>query len=109
LFSVHQIDGVSFSIPFNSLSFKVYYRGSTVRLETTFGVFIEYDGIYTARVVVPKVQYAGLLHGLCGNNDGIALNDWTLANGTIVDGRANAVNIFGDSFVIANDPEVDPA
>jgi von Willebrand factor type D domain len=85
----------------------VYYSGSAVRLETTFGVAIEYDGTWTLRVFVPQVQYAGLMRGLCGNNDGNASNDWTLANGTNVAGVGDA-SMIGDSFVVY-DPEVDSA
>ena len=75
--------------------------GTYVRYETKFGLRVEKYSHYV-KVYVPGSENNGVT-GLCGNNDGNAENDLTLANGTYVGGLPNAVNLVGDSYIVYDD------
>jgi hypothetical protein len=98
-----QVKNVAVQIPYSTASYRIFYSGTRVRYETTFGLAVEYDGNWFIAVYVPSV-YAGKMGGLCGNNDNDPTNDLTLANGTYVGSLANGATVFGDSYVV-KDPE----
>ena len=93
---MYQVDGVEVTLTYyiyddedNELV-KIYYYGKTVRLETIFGLLIEYDGYFTQCVAVPD-EAAGNIQGLCGNY-----------NSDITDEK-----ILPDSTDLTDDPESD--
>jgi hypothetical protein len=87
-------------VPYNSVNraYSISYSGSYLRYETTFGLRVEFDGNTQVNVYVPSTYHSNM-YGFCGNNDGNSGNDLTLANGTYVGNKQNAVNLVGDSFV----------
>jgi von Willebrand factor type D domain len=96
------VNGDVVQVPYTSVNrvYSVRYSGSYLRFETTFGLRVEYAN-YRVNVYVPA---AYSMQGFCGNNDGIASNDLTLANGTYVGGLPGAPNLVGDSYIVY-DPE----
>ena len=90
-------------LPYQGSDFKIYYTGLSVRFENTIGISVEFDGYWIIAVSIPP-QYANLMCGMCGNDDGNPDNDLVMENGTDVDGNSNAGNLVGDSFGVV-DPE----
>jgi len=80
-------------------TFTVQYAGLSVRIQTTFGVVVEYDGWTKISVLVPP-EYNSNLTGLCGNFDGNSANDWTKADGTDISGDPDRTNLLGDSYIV---------
>jgi len=94
-----QVNDVVNSIPYSLASYNVDYAGISVRIETSFGVVVEYDGWTKVSVLVPST-YNSQLTGLCGNFDGNDKNDWTTADGTYVGDNEDRTNLLGDSFIV---------
>ena len=94
-------------LPYTSRNgtYTVRYSGSFARYDTKFGLRVERSG-YTFIVYVPG-SANGRMTGLCGNNDGNATNDITLANGTYVGNRPNGPTLVGDSYIIYDDENPD--
>lgn len=82
--------------------------GRLVHFETSFGLTVEFDGVWQLTVSIPKTEYRGVVFGLCGNNDNDTDNDWTTSLGVSVRGQPLADNLLGDSFVVP-DPDVTDA
>ena len=59
----------------------IYLSGDRVRLETIFGLIMEYDGVFTQVVDVPD-EAAGNIQGLCGNYNGDKTDDKILPDST---------------------------
>jgi len=97
-----QIDGRLVQVPFATTSFSIAYSGLLVRYQTNFGLVVEFDGVVTLTVVMPRAPYAGLVWGLCGNNDGDEDNDWTTAYGTDVSRVDDRESLLGDSFIVVD-------
>jgi hypothetical protein len=97
------VNTLPIQIPYTSSDYSIFYSGGRVRLQTTFGLAVEFDGNHYVVVYVPSAYY-GVMCGLCGNNDDNPTNDLTLANGTYVGNQQNAAILFGDSYVV-DDPE----
>jgi len=68
-----------------------------MRFLTPFGLVVEFDGNYVIQVDVPP-QYRGYLTGLCGNFDGILLNDGTECNGQSYTGAD--IELYGDTCIV---------
>ena len=76
-----QINGVNASLPLNRVrQSSVTSNGRDVRLETSFGASVNFDGKTTATVCVPET-WAGRLCGICGNFDDVRENDFTTKAG----------------------------
>jgi len=100
LLSNVQVNNVVQNIPYSlDSTYTVDYVGLSVRIQTTFGVVVEYDGWTKVSVLVPP-SYNSLLTGLCGNYDGNSTNDWTTADGTYVGDNVNKTDLLGDSFIV---------
>jgi len=97
------VNGLAVQLPYTSRNgtYTVRYSGSYARYDTKFGLRVERSG-YTFIVYVPG-SANGRMTGLCGNNDGNATNDITLANGTYVGNRPNGPTLVGDSYIIYDD------
>lgn len=89
-------------LPYTGAVYSIDFRGLAVSIETTFGLTVEYDGVYTADIYVTSASgYSGLLTGICGNYDGDSSNDWTDKNGNIV----STGNALGSSFVVPDNDD----
>lgn len=60
-----------------------YHSGSSVTLQTNFGLFVSYDWSYYVSISVPET-YSGLLCGLGGNFNGNQSDDFKTPNGSVV-------------------------
>ena len=69
---------------------KIYYHKNRVRIDTDFGLVIQYDGDFVQRVSVPG-EAADNVQGLCGNFNGDKLDE----------------KILPDSTDLTNDPQSD--
>ena len=90
-------------VPYSTAAYTITYSGYSVVYSTAFGLVVTFDGVWCTKVTVPSL-YANKLAGLCGNYDGMPLNDLTLANGTYVGTWTNGAQVFGDSYIVY-DPE----
>lgn len=80
---------------------KVTMNGNYVRVETDFGLSVEFDGEWTALVKVP----GGLLtSGLAGNNNGDPSDDMVTKDGVDVSGMDMSQSILANSWQV-HDPE----
>jgi len=98
------LNGTEVQIPYKNDDFELYYNGMNVHYVATCGLTVDFDGYWAVSVGVPG-EYTGMMCGMCGNNDVLADNDLTLANGTYVGDEENGANIFGNSNVV-DDPEL---
>ena len=77
--------------------------GNSIRLETDFGLVVEYDGDWVGNVQVPS-EYRNLVQGICGDYDGDPSNDHTTKNGIDVSGEPDRGSRIGNSWIV-HDPE----
>ncbi|KAK3598636.1 hypothetical protein CHS0354_024357 [Potamilus streckersoni] len=96
------INGEIAYAPIEGVGYRIYEKGSMV-VETYCGVVVMFDGVNTARVLVPS-QYGNNVMGICGNCDGIQ-NDFRTKTGRSVSGEANKYNLIGDSYAVPDDTE----
>jgi hypothetical protein len=102
-----QVQNSPVALPYTDTGFVVTYYGGVVRYSTTFGLVVDFDGVWKITVTVPADLYSSYMCGVCGNLDGSSVNDYTLENGTYVGGRLDAGKLIGDSFVDINTEETD--
>ena len=88
-------------VPYNGNHFTIQYSGARVRLDTDYGLAVEFDGLYYVAVYV-ATTFEARLCGMCGNYDNNPDNDFILPNGTLLGNIPNAANIFGDSYTLSS-------
>jgi hypothetical protein len=86
---------VSLNAIYGSL-FSLKTNGRFVRLETNFGLVVQYDG-YNMMFVQIADTYQGLLSGICNNMDGNVGNDLTDCKGVSQADTATGHTQYGDS------------
>ncbi|KAI0218889.1 hypothetical protein LSAT2_029441 [Lamellibrachia satsuma] len=59
---------------------KLWRDITVVRIETDFGLIVEFDGVSWASVTIP-FAYRNCVEGLCGNADGVKANDFKTSQG----------------------------
>ncbi|KAK2176946.1 hypothetical protein NP493_628g00012 [Ridgeia piscesae] len=81
-----------------------------LRVKTSFGIVVQYDGIMWASVSIPGV-YRNCVEGLCGNADGNSRNDYITKPGVYVGGQPLNRRFWslGNSWRVVEplNPEVD--
>ena len=73
----------------------IFYSGKNVRIETDFGLVIEFDGYFTQVVDVPN-EASGKIQGLCGNYNNDETDDKILPDNTDL-----TYDLQGDSKIAA--------
>ena len=76
--------------------FSIKTVGRFVRLETKFGLVVQYDGYNMMFVQIPDA-YAGKLGGICNNMDGDVSNDLRDCTGIQRSDDAAGHTLYGDS------------
>ncbi|XP_034974623.2 IgGFc-binding protein-like [Zootoca vivipara] len=96
-----QVNGLLANLPLTLASGKInaYFRGSSVIIQTDFGLSISYDWSYYVSVSVPET-YSKFLCGLGGDFNGNHHDDFRTPNGSL----AQDALAFGDSWKDANSP-----
>ena len=64
---------------------KIYYSGKYVRIETDFGLVIQYDGFFSQSIAVPN-EASGNIDGLCRNFNNDLLDEKILPDSTNLTG-----------------------
>ncbi len=95
-----QVNGVLTNLPYSSNSLngsfvQAYKDGSYIIIETGFGLRVTYDLFYYVVVAIPG-NYRNKTCGLCGNFDGVPLNDFRLPDGNVT----QDVNVFGSAWKV---------
>ena len=72
---------------------------------TTFspGPIVEFDGVMTAIVKVPE-EYRSETHGICGNNNGYPIDDYTSSTGEDLSTKRDRHYLLVNSWQV-DDPE----
>ena len=91
-----QVDGIRQYPDLIYPGFSVMVNGLVIRVESTSGVILEYDGEWMATVRVPE----GHMTGLCGNNDGNPDNDLVTKEGVDVSQDPSGHSLFGNSWAV---------
>ncbi|XP_068097894.1 IgGFc-binding protein-like [Hyperolius riggenbachi] len=94
-----KVDGILTHLPYYDKATKisVYLSGSNINLHTGLGMIMSFDGSSNVHVVIPKT-YAGVVGGLCGNNNGDGTDDFSLSDGT----TAKSAKDFGARWKVGN-------
>ena len=100
------MNGSPVAVPYSTANYQVFYYGAYLRYETTFGLYVEFDGKWTGIVSVPST-YSGQMTGMCGNYDGKPNNDLTLTNGSYVGLSGVGWIAFGDSWIVPDTEQAD--
>ncbi|KAF7242289.1 IgGFc-binding protein [Varanus komodoensis] len=96
-----KVNGLQMNLPFTLTLGKLhaYYTGSSIFIQTNFGLSISYDWSYYVSVSVPET-YVGSLCGLGGDFNGNPHDEFRAPNGSLVQ---DAV-LFGDSWKDPSSP-----
>lgn len=82
----------------------VYTSGQRLRLETSCGVVVEYDGIHIMEVIIPR-KFGQQVNGICGNcND--KRDDLRTKDGTDVSTNKNKYSLIGNSYEVMDDSDL---
>jgi hypothetical protein len=100
-----QVGGILVVLPYTGSCYKIDYDGNSVRLETTFGLSVKFDGNWLVVIQVPD-DYKGLTHGICGNNNDNKTDDLTTCNGTFVGNQQDPGSLIGNSCVVPDNSNV---
>ncbi|XP_021352482.1 zonadhesin-like, partial [Mizuhopecten yessoensis] len=85
---------------------KIGISGSDVRLSTSLGLEVTFDGKHKVSVMAPKA-FKGQYKGLCGDCDDDKNNDYRTEGGIDVTQDKNRYNSIGDSYAVPSDDEDD--
>nr|XP_056702374.1 IgGFc-binding protein-like [Euleptes europaea] len=93
-----QVNGILVNLPIVLASGKVsaYFSGSSVFLQSDFGLLVSYDWSYYISVSVPET-YSGLLCGLGGNFNGNQSDDFRTPDGSLVPDAVTFANSWKDA------------
>uniref|UniRef100_A0A8C0GEC3 VWFD domain-containing protein n=1 Tax=Chelonoidis abingdonii TaxID=106734 RepID=A0A8C0GEC3_CHEAB len=91
------VDGVFHNLPviMANRRLQAYQHGTNILVQTDFGLIVNYDLVYQARVTVPQ-QYQGHTCGLCGNYSGRQDSQFLLPSGR----TASDVAAFGYAWEV---------
>lgn len=107
-----KVDGqdVTNQLPFHDPTgqnrFVISMDGMNTRLETDFGLIVEFDGDWLINIQAPA-EASGKVDGLCRQYDGDSTNEYILPDGTDVTDDPDGYSIVGNFFQVP-DPE-DPS
>ncbi|XP_074837544.1 IgGFc-binding protein-like [Carettochelys insculpta] len=92
-----QVNGSLVNLPLVLASGKLYayYSGSSVVVQTEFGLSVSYDWSHYMTVVIPET-YSGMLCGLGGDFNGNRNNDFRMPNGSVAPDRISFVSSWKD-------------
>ncbi|KAK3093267.1 hypothetical protein FSP39_013469 [Pinctada imbricata] len=97
-----EVNGVRYYLPYERQGkFRVFRSGSYIRVETSCGIVVTWNGISTVSVMVP-VKYGNKLRGICGNCNQ-RKDDYKTKNGKDVSRYSNKFNLIGESWRIRDD------
>uniref|UniRef100_A0A8C8RVE9 Alpha-tectorin n=1 Tax=Pelusios castaneus TaxID=367368 RepID=A0A8C8RVE9_9SAUR len=72
-----------------------YYSGSSVMVQTEFGLSLSYDWSHSVMITIPET-YSGLLCGLGGDFNGNQSDDFRMPNGSVAPDLVSFVNSWKD-------------
>ncbi|XP_067399060.1 IgGFc-binding protein-like [Emydura macquarii macquarii] len=92
-----QVNGSLVNLPLVLASGKLYayYSGSSVVVQTEFGLSVSYDWSHYVTIAIPET-YSGLLCGLGGDFNGNRSDDFRMPNGTVAPTLVSFVNSWKD-------------
>ncbi|KAK3093560.1 hypothetical protein FSP39_017309 [Pinctada imbricata] len=97
-----EVNGVRYYLPYERQEeFRVLRSGSYIRVETSCGIVVTWNGISTVSVMVP-VKYGNELRGICGNCNQ-RKDDFITKDGNDVSWNPNKFNLIGESWRIPDD------
>lgn len=79
----------------------VRMNGLFVRIATSFGLVVEYDGFWTVAVRLPA-NYESQTEGLCGNSNLDPDDDMITRDGVNVNDDDHAEDLFANSWMVYN-------
>ncbi|KAE8594554.1 hypothetical protein XENTR_v10019689 [Xenopus tropicalis] len=96
-----KVNGILTELPYYYEATKIiaYTSGGHTFVKTDFDVTVSYDGNSYARVILPSA-YAGVMTGLCGNNNQNPLDDFTVGEGIV----AKTAEEFGNHWKVGEVP-----
>ncbi|XP_063402487.1 zonadhesin-like [Mytilus trossulus] len=98
------VDGIQKYPPYVDEGVVVYTSGQRLRLETSCGVVVEYDGIHIMEVIIPR-KFGQQVTGICGNcND--KRDDLRTKDGTDVSTNKNKYSLIGNSYEVMDDSDL---
>jgi von Willebrand factor type D domain len=103
---VVQVNGVVVTLPYRGPCYTIDYSSNFVSLDSNYGLSVQFDGNWLVVIQVPD-DYQSLTHGLCGNNNGNADDDFTLSNGTYVGNLTDPGSYIGNSYVVPDGNDTD--
>ncbi|XP_069053609.1 zonadhesin isoform X3 [Lepisosteus oculatus] len=92
------INGMLATLPVLESKIHVFYEGSYIHVETTFGLRLLFDGDHSLFVQIDE-RYKGKICGLCGTYSDSQLDDFMTPDGTLV----HSPEDFGKSWRIQDD------
>ena len=93
-------------LPYSGNCYSIDFNGNFVHLETTYGLRVQFNGFWLVTVQIPD-SYVGVTHGMCGNNNEIAGDDLTTADGTFVGSQSDPGTTIGNSYVVPDSSNPD--
>ena len=81
----------------NKNSWKAAISGAYLKLTTSCGLMVLWDGISTVRVSIPKT-FGNMVTGLCGNCNG-QKDDYRTSDGLDVSTRTEKFSLIGNSYL----------
>ena len=91
-------------LSFHNGSLTVQRSGTSIHVETDFGLIVENDGTWVSLIKIPA-SLRNMMEGLCGNNNGDPDDDLVTSAGEDVSGDPASFSLVGNSWQVA-DPEV---
>jgi hypothetical protein len=103
-----QVDGRTVSLPYVVAgAYTIDYFGDSVRLQTSFGLIVKFDGGSKVSVLVPRSIFRGKTHGMCGADSGNADDDYRMNSGSYIGRTCQAGTTIGDSYVVPDSEVTD--
>ena len=103
LFCISKVDGEVVNPFFGVLladgNLKIRRNGFFVRVATSFGLVVEFDGFWTAVVKLPA-SYEDQTEGICGNSNLDPTDDFTTKDGEDVTDEEHRYSLLGNSWQV---------
>ena len=101
-----QVDGIRVAAGYSDSlhRFTVNIHGNFIRLVTTFGLRVDFDGRSRASIQVPS-SYRNKIEGICADFDGNGDNDYIMQGGRNVKNERKRYSLIGNSWKV-DDPDI---
>ena len=97
-----QVNGIAASPTYSQQGFEIIMKGRYIRVQTNFGLMVDFDGKTIVVVCVPEA-YQEKVEGICADFDGNLHNDFVTKEGVDVSGDPDKYTKVGNSWQV-DDP-----